>query len=746
MTTLRDRVRLRARTLIEAIVEEELETALGPPSWSLPDQRLLSDRHAAPDPTRTASLDRLLFIDSDSDHVSVVRAALADARDDRFEVEWVSRLSEGLERLWRNGIRAILLNMFLPDSQGLKTFEKLLQAAPQIPILVLTAPDDEDLAKQAARRGGQDYLRIDHVDSYSLPLAVRTLIGRKAAEAMLFVDKDRAQDTLNSIGDAVLSTDNAGNVTYLNLVAESMTGWSREEASGRPLAEVFQIIDGVTREPAPNPMALAVQLNKTVALTANCILVRRDGLESAIEDSAAPIHDGGGQVIGAVIVFHDVSPTRAQALHIAQHDFLTGLPNRMLLNDRLAQAIALGGRRGTRLAVLFVDLDLFKHINDSLGHAIGDRLLQSVAQRLAVCVRKSDTVSRHGGDEFVVLLSHIERAEDAAVTARKVLAALAIPHGIGPHTLQVTASIGVGIYPDDGQDGEALISSADTAMYRAKENGRNGYQFFERDMNIRSIERLSLEGDLRAALERQQFVLHYQPTVNLETGALTGVEALLRWRHPVRGLLSPAKFVPCAEASRLMVPIGQWVLLEACRQARAWLDAGLRPGPMAVNISAVEFRHQDFLENLRAILQETQLDPGHLELELMESALREDAQSSFFLLRAMRAVGVQLTVDDFGSGYSSLNELQRFPIDALKVAQSFVQGITTDPDDAAIVGAAISVGKSLKHRVIAEGVETREQLAFLQKQQCGEGQGYYFGQPMVAGQYGELLKHGMPWR
>ena len=505
------------------------------------DEARPGDRRGSHERAATTSVDRLLLIDGDPADAKIVREALADSRDGPFEVEWVTRLSDGLERVSRSGIRAVLLNMFLSDSEGIATFEKLHLAAPQIPILVLSAVGDEDIARQAAQRGRQDYLRMDHLNSYSLPQALRNLIDRKALEEALFVEKERAQVTLNSIGDAVLSTDTSGHVTYLNLVAERMTGWSREEASGRLLGEVFQIIDGVTREPARNPLTLAVQLNQTVELTPNCVLIRRDGFEAAIEDSASAIQDRGGQVIGAVVVFHYVSAARAMSLQIAQHDFLTDLPNRMLLNDRLTQAISFARRRGNHLAVLFVDLDRFKLVNDSLGHAIGDQLLQSVAERLVTCVRSSDTVSRQGGDEFVVLLSQVEHSEDAAVSARKMLAALSLPHTVSQQTLQVTASIGVSIYPDDGQDGDALIKGADVAMYRAKATGGNNYQFFRSDLTVRSVERQSLEGDLLDAVERRQFVLHYQPKVNLETGAITGVEALLRWAHPVRGLVHPGE-------------------------------------------------------------------------------------------------------------------------------------------------------------------------------------------------------------
>ena len=689
---------------------------------------------------------KLLLIEGDPADAKVIQAALADVRYGPFDVESVRQLSDAYERLGKEGIAAVLVDLFLPDSQGIETFNKLLLAAPHVPILVLSGPGDEDIAMQALQRGAQDYLLKGELTSHSLSRALRNMIERKTVEEALFIEKERAQVTLNSIGDAVLSTDISGNVTYLNHAAESLTGWSREEALRRPVAEVFQIIDGATRQPARNPMELAVQQNKTVGLTANCILIRPDGLECAIEDSAAPIHDRRGQVTGAVIVFHDVTAARAMSFrmsHLAQHDSLTDLPNRLLLNDRLTRAIASARRNGNRLAVLFVDLDRFKDINDSLGHAIGDKLLQSVAERLVARVRNSDTVSRPGGDEFVVLLSELEHPEDAAVCAKKMLTALTAPHRIAQHDVHVTVSIGVSTYPEDGQDAETLVKSADTAMYQAKENGRNNYEFFRQDMNIRAVERQSLEGSLSRALERHEFVLHYQPKINLEKGAITGAEALIRWLHLDRGLIPPAQFVPIAEDTGLLLPIGQWVLHEACRQARAWLDAGLRPVPVAVNISAVEFRDKGFLEGVRAILKDTRLEPRYLELELTESVLMQHAESTASVLQALKAMGVQLAVDDFGTGYSSLSYLRRFPIDTLKVDRSFVRQITADADDAIIASAVISMGKSLKLRVVAEGVETREQLAFLQDQRCDEGQGYYFSRPVVAEQFAKLLGTGI---
>jgi diguanylate cyclase (GGDEF)-like protein len=446
-------------------------------------------------------------------------------------------------------------------------------------------------------------------------------------------------------------------------------------------------------------------------------------------------------------IFRDATTARAateKITHTAEHDFLTGLPNRMLLHDRVGQAIAVAHRHQTKVAVLFLDLDGFKHINDSLGHPIGDKLLQSIAIRLVACVRASDTVSRQGGDEFVALISEVKRPEDAAVLAKKMLQAVAEAHPIGRHDLHITTSIGVSVYPDDGLDAATLIKNADTAMYQAKENGRHGYQFFTPALNVRAIERQIIEEGLRRALERHEFSLRYQPKINLKTGAITGVEALILWTHPIRGLVAPAEFIPVAEDCGLILPIGAWVLREACGQARAWVDAGLSATPMAVNVSAIQFRDENFLENLFAILSETGLDPRFLELELTESLLMKHAESAASILQTLRRRGVQVAIDDFGTGYSSLGYLRKFPLDALKIDQSFVRQISTAGEDTAIVTAVIAMARSLKLRVVAEGVETSEEAAFLRDHQCDEAQGYYFSRPVPPEELAKLLRTGIP--
>ena len=472
-----------------------------------------------------------------------------------------------------------------------------------------------------------------------------------------------------------------------------------------------------------------------------------EAMQAASDDHLIMLQQANAHLVSATIeaqkMAEQIQTAKVELDHLAPHDVLTDLPNRILLQDRLGQAIELARRQGRQLAVMFMDLDQFKHINDSLGHALGDQLLQSVAQRLVGCVRQSDTISRQGGDEFVLLLPYIEQAEDAALSAQKILTALALPHRIDRHDLHISVSIGISIYPDAGQDAETLIKNADTAMYYAKESGRNNYKFFEQSMNTRAVQRQSMEVSLRRALERGEFVSYYQPKVNLQSGAIVGVEALIRWQHPERGLLLPAQFVPIAEDCGLILPIGRWMLRAACEQARTWLQAGLPPIIIAVNTSALEFRAYDFLENIRTTLTDTGVEPCYLELELTESILMRDAKSTDAVLRALADLGVKLAIDDFGTGYSSLSYLRQFPIDTLKIDQSFVSRMTRNPDDATIVKAVIAMGKSLKQRVIAEGVETPEQYEFLLSQGCDEGQGHYFGRPVPAEEFAELLGNGI---
>lgn len=680
----------------------------------------------------------ILLVEDDARSAESVQDAFLESGDQSLRIEWVRSCALALERLEANGrqefdVAAIVVDLFLPDSRGIDTFDRLFKAAPDVPILVLCAPEDEDTAKLAVQRGAQDYLLKSHIGSYLLIKALGSMMARAA--------NTEAQLTQNSSGDAVISIDTQGLVTYLNVVAERLTGWTIGEAIGRPLEEVLRIINAESRAPMPSPMVKAARQNGILELPPACILIRRDGAESAVKDTAASIHDRRGQVTGAVMMFHDVSTARALTLnwdYLAQHDSLTGLPNRAVFNDRLRQAITMAERQHTALAVLTLGVDHFKDIN--VSHLEGDRLLKSLASRLSECVRASDTVSRHGGDKFTILLSKVAHSQDAGICAEKLLQAARLPFAMAEQELKVTMSVGVAIYPRDGTVAETLLRNADSAMYEAKDRGRDNCQFYRSDLNARATERQSLETGMRHAIQRHEFELRYQPIMNLATGSIAGVEALIRWRHPVLGFVLPAQLISIAEESGLILPIGQWVLREACTQAKAWHNAGLPLLRVSVNTSAIEMRSKEFVAGVAGILADTGFDSRRLELEFTEAFLMQDSKSTVLVLRDLKELGVQLALDDFGTGYSSLGNMRRFPIDALKVDQSIVRDLTTDASAAAVVSAVINMGSSLHLRVVAEGVETREQLSFLEQHDCAEAQGFYFSPPLVAEGLAELLR------
>jgi len=676
-----------------------------------------------------------------------VRDLLAGANG-LLHVEHVPSVRDGLARLAGQSVSAVLLDLSLPECRDLSAIDDLRRVAPDAAIMILARAADQALARRAVERGANDSVVTDRIDTRSLCELIAMMFERRASEQQMFVERERAEVTLNSIGDAVMTTDTNGHVTYLNAEAEALTGWTRAEAFARPLAEAFDVTDSLTGQHAPDPSRLAIERNRKVRLKGNYVLVGREGKVAAIEHSAAPIRDRQGKILGAVIVFRDVVTSRErrlQMLHLAEHDALTDLPNRLLLNDRLTRAIALARRYGRRLGVLFIDCDRFKHINDTLGHAIGDQVLRSVAKRLATCVRESDTVSRHGGDEFLVLLSELDQPEDAGHIADKIVASIGAPHHVSGHELMLTVSVGIALYPEDGQDAQSLVMRADTAMYHAKNSGRNRVGFHRPDMEAPAVKRSSIESELRHALDAGELELFYQPTIDLGTGVISGAEALMRWRHPERGLIPPDQFIPAAEASALIIPMGRWALGEACRQARAWQDAGLPPIPIAVNVSALQFRTAGFIEDIQQFLRETELPSQYLELELTESALMVDTASTTSLLEVLKKLGLVLKVDDFGTGPSSLSYLQHCPVDVLKIDQSFVHEIAPTPEGAPLVRAVIAMGKSLGCRVVAEGVETRQQFTYLRAERCDEGQGYHFSPPVDAETFERLLATMAPF-
>jgi len=423
----------------------------------------------------------------------------------------------------------------------------------------------------------------------------------------------------------------------------------------------------------------------------------------------------------------------------ANHDALTGLPNRAMFHQRLTQALARAQRFSKMVAILFVDLDHFKEINDTLGHDAGDRLLKQLAVRLRDCLREGDTVGRQGGDEFVVLIEDVADPSQVTQVVQKIIDTVARPFLLVAKERHVTASIGISIYPDDGHDQQTLLKNADIAMYRAKEQGRNNFQFYSAEMNQHSFERLALETSLRRAVERREFLLHYQPRVDMQNGRITGVEVLVRWQHPDLGIVLPAQFVPLAQETGLIAPIGEWVLRTACAEARGWIERGLPPVRVAMNLSALEFARDGLAVMVAQVLRETGLDPGLLEFEITESTIMHNADRAADILRQLEQVGVRVAIDDFGTGYSSLSYLKRFPIASVKIDHTFILQIPHDADDSAITRAVIAMAHNLNLKVVAEGVETVEQYRFLQEHHCDEMQGYYYSKPVDAATLARLL-------
>ena len=482
------------------------------------------------------------------------------------------------------------------------------------------------------------------------------------------------------------------------------------------------------------------------------VLLTRDGRRIPILKTVVPMElDGEDVLLEAVIDITERKQSEEKIRSLALYDGLTGLPNRTFYKELLVRAIAIAQRRRKPLATLFIDLDFFKRINDTLGHSDGDRLLQAVAERLVSCVRISDsvarpeedaaasTVSRLGGDEFIVLLNELSDAKYAALVAHRILDDLLSPFMLSGQEVVISASIGISLYPLDGGDPEALLKNADIAMYQAKEQGRNNFQFYSPAMNKTALERLTLENDLRKALERQEFLLYYQPKVDIPTRRIIGVEALIRWKHATRGLVSPVEFIPLAEETGLIVPIGEWVLRTACAQNKAWQAAGFSPIAMSVNLSNRQFGQKDLVDTVVGILKTVDTDPRYLELEITESTIMHDPDKAIAALHKLKGMGIAVSIDDFGTGYSSLNYLRRLPLDCLKIDRSFIMNIITNPDDAAITAAVVAMAHSLKLRVVAEGVETEEQLAFLRGLGCDEAQGYLFSRPVPADEFARLI-------
>ncbi len=689
---------------------------------------------------------RVLLVEDTPDDALLLLRALGKSgfAPDPVRVDTAAAMREALDA---GGWDIVISDYSMPAFSAMEALEMTKRHDPDLPFIIVSGNIGEDVAVGAMRAGAQDYL-LKHNLKRLAPAVARELeetAGRRrrlAAEEALRENRSRMDSILNSLGDIVWSVGLPGlKVDFLNPAAEAIYG--------RPAEAILGGAEGWLKLVHPEDRErMREYLGNTLAGGTNSAefrIVRPDGEVRWLFDRSRVIADERGRKLRIDGIASDITrhkESQEQLYRAAHHDALTGLPNRKLMLERLRQGLARQGRGGA-LALLLIDIDRFKTINDSLGHKAGDSMLCQVAGRIAGCLRDEDTVARLGGDEFVVILPDIAGESGADAVARKLTFALAPPMQVDGHTIHCTASFGISLFPRDGGDAETLMKNADIAMYAAKHGGRNGHRFYAAAMNAASAELLELENALRGALDRGEFELHYQPQIDLaHDGAVCGFEALLRWRHPKRGLVSPADFIPLAEETGLIVPIGEWVLREACCQARRWaaqFDPGLR---MAVNLSARQFAQPGLVQSVAAALKECDLPAANLELELTESLIMQEPEEAARILAELKAMGVLLAMDDFGTGYSSLAYLNRFPLDVLKIDRAFVKEVTAGDGEAALCNAIIAMAQALGLEVVAEGVETPAQARYFARQRCDRIQGYLFSKPLPAEDAAALLREG----
>ena len=692
---------------------------------------------------------RVLLVEDNPDDAELIRTKLGRAKSRRVEVTHVDRLGEGLALLDGGGFDVVLLDFSLPDSFGLETFRRASAVAPRVPIIILTSLDDDELAIQAVREGAQDYLVKREADTRLLVRSIRYAIERQGAEDALRDSEERYALAVSGANDGLWDWDLEADRIFFSPRWKSMLGFTDTEVGDSP-REWFDRVHPDDQPPFRRHLDahLAGHTDqfefehrmRNVAGEYVWVLARGVAVR---DESRKPARMAGSQT--------DIMARKRaehQLQHDALHDALTGLANRVLFMDRLSCALAdLQRRAKPHFAVLFFDLDRFKNVNDSLGHTLGDKLLVGIARRLEHFLRPGDTVARLGGDEFAILLNRVEDAGGAIHVAERIQETLGKDFSVDGHEVFVTASIGIAHSVTGYQNPEEILRDSDIAMYRAKAGGKARYEVFDRDMHQSAVALLKLETELRRSVQRGDFVMHYQPIVSLAHGRIVGFEGLVRWEHPVRGLVAPSHFIAIAEETGLIVPLGWWVLRESCHQAHGWQQRfpGDPPLWISVNMSGKLFMKNDMVDNLVAILEETNLEPNSLRIEVTENVVMDHAEVAIRNLMELRALGVQLSIDDFGTGYSSLSYLQRFHYDELKIDRSFVSKLSQAGDSRAIVETILSLANNLGIGVVAEGVETAEQVDRLRKMECPHGQGYWFSRPLTALAAGELIASAPTW-
>lgn len=662
--------------------------------------------------------------------------------------------------------RIVLTDIKMPGMTGLDLLRRIkAEDRESAEVIMFSGLMDIEDTIESLKYGASRYIKkpislreLDSVLNESVRKLKAVDEGRELVKALEIMVSERdsqikgtqefMQSIIDAVGEPVMVIGLDHEVKLMNRAASEMAS-GRGRGPGQQCYQVFQHREApCSGVDCPCPMEAVRQLGRQVSAVHKC--GGTNGDQRYVEIIASPLWSKDGALEAVVEIMRDITGQRlvedklrenkAHLEHVTRHDALTGLPNRLLLSEQMEHLLKSASGKGQQVAVLFIDLDHFKTINDAMGHTVGDLVLQEVAERLTGSIRKSDLAARQGGDEFIVVLPNCNREKGAVRVAQKIMEVLEPPVQRSGREFYITASIGVAIYPDDGEDPKALMSNADIALYRAKEQGRNNYQFYNPEMNARALERMELKGLLHKALERGEFLLHYQPQVDASTGRIAGMEALLRWQLPDRGLVSPAEFIPIAEQTGLIVPIGEWVLRTACAQSMAWQRSGLRAVSLAVNLSALQLKDEQMVGKVDGILKETGMDPGGLELEITESTIMHDIDRAVSVFGSLSSLGVKITVDDFGTGYSSLYYLKKFPLYALKIDRSFVSEITEKQDDAAIATAIVAMAHSLKLKVVAEGVETKEQLEMLRFLGCDLLQGFLFSKPLPAEQAGALLE------